>query len=207
MKTDLAEFVCGKGMIAAAILALLPLGGHASTLAASLTGPADLTAGESADFLLSWGDSRPSVWTNYSSSAQILVNGTVLQSFSLTPEGGSLLFTLALADPGTAQISAVGSISYVEWRQVVVGYQTYGYSCGSFFNRRTCYSSYPVYGWRDFARGTFTLDETLAATVSQVPEPMAGATPVPVPAALPLLAGGLALFGLMGRRRRAGAAV
>jgi hypothetical protein len=202
----LGKFVSGKGMITAAMLALLPVGGHASTLVASLTGPVDLTAGEPAEFLLSWGDSRPSAWTSYSASGQILVNGTAVQSFSLTPEGGSLPFTLALPEPGNVEISAIGSISYVQRQQVVVGYQTYGYSCGGFFTKGTCYSSYPVYGWRDVARGSFTLNEMLAATVSQAPETLAPTTPVPLPAAMPLLAGGLALFGLMGWRRRAGAA-
>lgn len=193
------NFVFPRGIVTALALALLPLGGQAATLSASLTGPTDLSAGDAAHFLLSWDDSRPSSWTTVSSSAQIKVNGTVVQSFALAPAGGTLPFALDLSEAGDYAIAATGTISYFENLWVVVDYSVRGYRCGSVFNRRTCYDYIPIYGWRTVSRGSLSLDESLTVTVS-APDPVL--MPVPLPAAAPLLGAGIALMGLMGWRRR-----
>ncbi len=193
-----------RGVLAGAALALLPGAGSASTIPATLTGPTDLTTGEAASFLLTWGDSRPSDWTNYTSSAQIRVNGVVVEDFSLAPAGGTLPFATELSEPGIYDVEATGFISYTEQVWTVLYMTTYSYRCGSRWARRTCYGSMPVYGWRTESRGAVTLDEALTVTVSAAPQRVP--SPVPLPAAMPLLFAGLGLFGLLGgwRQRRAG---
>ncbi len=115
------EEICSyRSIISALAVALLPLGGHAATLSAALSGPTTLLSGDAGSFTLTWDDSSPARYTSSSSTAQVTMNGQVVQTFSLEPAGGTLSFGLDLPDPGTYEVAATGSISYFETMQTIV---------------------------------------------------------------------------------------
>lgn len=164
---------------------------QAVTTTATISGPTTTTVGSTENFTIDYAFTGLPAYKYAQGSATYSVDGTALGTVSLNSAAGSFGFSYTFDQVKDYTFDLAGTLNFYDDVYQYLYTYTYGYSCGSRWNRRTCYSSSPVYGYRTQVVETGTLSGSLG--VSAV-------SPVPLPASAVLLLGALGGLGLIRRR-------
>jgi hypothetical protein len=180
---------------------------------ADLSGPASISAGDTALFSLSLTlSSTPGAYQDTLNAIALTFHSGDGQDATQSHSYGAALgspavfgfsqtFSYVSAGLFTPSVDIVvnDTASFNNYVWTIVGWGSYSYSCGWW---STCYSSYPIYGYANYPYSSNLLETTTATTALDV-RPVAAAHGVPEPAPVVLLAGGvLALVGTRKLRER-----